>query len=353
VKKLRSVQYLRAFSALMVLTTHSLTYQLGDDAPYLHLTSHMRMMLFFVISGFIMVYISGTEPFSALTFLKRRAIRIVPLYWVFTIFTALLAALLPSLFQRTVFTWPHFLESLLFIVHEAPVTKSLSPILSLGWTLNYEIYFYIVFAMVAFMRAGPRLIALSILFISAWLVGLLAPPTNPVLPFYLNAFPLAFAAGTWVGWLFLNGEVTSNKRQLCTLGIAIVASFTIGITFPGALGFAGQFGWAIGLLLLVLLLESKLGQWSLLEKLGDASYSLYLSHIFVVAAVVQLARHTVGDQGATMVTLTSATCIVVACAAALVIHRTIEKPMLHIMNDKRKPDRTTFPRTATGVGERS
>lgn len=337
----------------MVLTTHSLTYQLGDDAPYLNLTSHMRMMLFFVISGFIMVYISGTEPFSALTFLRRRAIRIVPLYWAFTIFTALLAAFLPSLFQRTVFTWPHFLESLLFIVHEAPGTKSLSPILSLGWTLNYEIYFYIVFAMVAFMSARPRLIVLSMVFIGAWLLGVFAPPTNPILPFYLNAFPLAFAAGTWVGWLFLNGEVASSKGQFYALGTAVVASFAIAITFHGALGFAGQFGWAVGLLLLVVMLESKLGQWSLLEKLGDASYSLYLSHIFVVAAVVQLTRRAVGAQGPITVILTSAACIVVACAAALVIHRTIEKPMLQIFNSSKKPGRTTFPRTATGVSEGS
>ncbi len=337
----------------MVLTTHSLTYQLGDDAPYLHLTSHMRMMLFFVISGFIMVYISGTEPFSALTFLKRRAIHIVPLYWVFTIFTALLAALLPSLFQRTVFTWPHFLESLLFIVHEAPVTKSLSPILSLGWTLNYEIYFYIVFAMVAFMRAGPRLIALSILFISAWLVGLLAPPTNPVLPFYLNAFPLAFAAGTWIGWLFLNGEVTSNKRRILALGLVAAGGLALAFADGGTLGFAGQIVWATCLLVLGLLLESKLGQWNLFEKLGDASYTLYLSHIFVVGAVVHLAKRTIGADTAMAVILTATISIVVSCTAALVIHKTVEKPMLRILSGKRKPRQTTFAAVATGVGERS
>jgi len=213
VEKLSSVQYLRACAALLVLVTHSFSYQVGDHAPFVGLTGHLGVMLFFVISGFIMVYISGEAPFSALTFLKRRAIRIVPLYWLFTIFAALLAALLPNLFQRTIFTWPHFLESLLFIVHEAPKTGSLSPLLSLGWTLNYEVYFYIAFAMVAFLHVGPRVILLSILFIGAWLVGLLAPPTNPVLQFYLHPAPLAFAAGTWIGWLFLNGEVTSTSAE--------------------------------------------------------------------------------------------------------------------------------------------
>ncbi len=352
-EKLSSVQYLRACAALLVLVTHSFSYQVGDHAPFVGLTGHLGVMLFFVISGFIMVYISGEAPFSALTFLKRRAIRIVPLYWLFTIFAALLAALLPNLFQRTIFTWPHFLESLLFIVHEAPKTGSLSPLLSLGWTLNYEVYFYIAFAMVAFLHVGPRVILLSILFIGAWLVGLLAPPTNPVLQFYLHPAPLTFAAGTWIGWLFLNGEVTSNKRRILALGLVAAGGLALAFADGGTLGFAGQIVWATCLLVLGLLLESKLGQWNLFEKLGDASYTLYLSHIFVVGAVVHLAKRTIGADTAMAVILTATISIVVSCTAALVIHKTVEKPMLRILSGKRKPRQTTFAAVATGVGERS
>jgi exopolysaccharide production protein ExoZ len=81
---------------------------IGDGNPFVGLSGRSGVILFFVISGLIMIYISGAGPFSASTFLKRRAIRIVPLYWLFTSFAALLAALAPSLFKNTVFTWPHF-----------------------------------------------------------------------------------------------------------------------------------------------------------------------------------------------------------------------------------------------------
>lgn len=144
-QKLYSIQHLRACAALLVLFAHAFSYQIGVDNPIIVAAGRLGVILFFGISGFIMVYISGGGSFPALDFLKRRAIRIVPLYWIFTSLAALLAALAPSLFQTTQFTWPHYLQSLFFIVHEAPERGGVSPILSLGWTLNYEIYFYIVF----------------------------------------------------------------------------------------------------------------------------------------------------------------------------------------------------------------
>jgi exopolysaccharide production protein ExoZ len=356
VKKIYTVQYLRACAALLVLLAHVFSYQIGDRNPFSGLTGHLGVMLFFVISGFIMVYISGSGPFSALIFLKRRAIRIVPLYWLFTSFAALMAALIPSLFKNTVFTWPHFIKSLFFIVHEAPGTGSLSPLLSLGWTLNYEVYFYIVFAMVAFLSLAPRVIFLTVFFIGAWSIGMLSAPADPVFQFYLNASPLAFLAGTLIGWLSLHGWLTPSSLRIWVLGLLAALGLAMALGdngIPlGQVGFAGQVILAASLLLLGLMLEPKLARWSLLEQLGDASYALYLSHIFVVGAVVHVVRRITGSDGTVATMLAAVISIVVACAASVVIHKVIEKPMLRLFTRKTKAAGTTFPLAVAEANKR-
>ncbi|MCO5093176.1 acyltransferase [Bosea sp. (in: a-proteobacteria)] len=347
-KKLYSVQYLRACAALLVLFAHAFSYQIGTDDPIIVAAGRLGVVLFFVISGFIMVYISGQGPFPASTFLKRRAIRIVPLYWLFTSLTALLAALAPSLFQTTAFTWPHYLQSLFFIVHEAPGRDSTSPLLSLGWTLNYEIYFYIAFALLAFLSVGSRVRVLTLVFGAMWLTGLLLAPANPVLQFYLNASPLAFVIGSWIGRRYLDRGFACGTRDLWLLGLLALGGAALALVDDGTplmsqISFAGQALWGAGLLLCGLGLEPRLKRWSLLEQLGDASYALYLSHIFVIGAVAHLAKRTIGyDQPATVL-LVSVVSMVAACIASLAIHRVIEKPILRALSGRRKPRNTPLP----------
>lgn len=350
-KKLYSVQYLRACAALLVLVAHSFSYQIGTDRLIIPISGHAGVVLFFIISGFIMVYISGKGPFHAPTFLKRRAIRIVPLYWLFTSVAALAAALMPNLFQTTVFTWSHFFQSLFFIVHEAPEKGGASPLLSLGWTLNYEVYFYILFALAAFLAVTSRALVLTVFFVAMWVAGLLTAPADPVLQFYLGANPLAFVVGMWIGWLHLNGRLTYDARRARILGFAALAGAVLAFVDDGTLllvqiSFAGQVVWAAGLLLLGLILEPKLKHWRLLEQLGDASYSLYLSHIFVIGVVVFLARRIIGSEGTLTVILIAMASIVAACIASLLIHGLIEKPMLRALSGKRKPGKAMAAQAA-------
>ena len=309
--------------------------------------------MFFVISGFIMVYITGAGPFSATTFLKRRAVRIVPTYWLFTSIAAVLAAITPSLFQTTIFTWSHYLQSLFFIVHEAPGRGGTSPILSLGWTLNYEVFFYVIFSIFAFLSAFSRVMTVTVAFVALWLAGLFFAPTNPVFQFYLNASPLAFAIGAWMGWYYLRGGFASAARH--TWLFAIVASAGAGITFVdngtpllSQVSFAGQALWGASLLYLGLALEPKIKRWRLLEQLGDASYALYLSHIFVIGAVVYIAKQTIGYQNSVIVIFISIVSIISACVASLVIFNVIEKPIIHIFSRKiiiKEKYSTTAPST--------
>jgi exopolysaccharide production protein ExoZ len=306
------------------------------------MAGRLGIVLFFVISGFIMVYISGEHSFSAWNFLKRRAIRIIPLYWLFTGLAALLAAFLPSLFHTTVFTWPHFLQSLFFIAHEAPERGGASPILSLGWTLNYEAYFYVAFAVVAFLGVTSRVLILTVYFIATWLAGLLLSSKDPVLGFYLNTSPLAFVAGAWIGRSYLmNFQVFDTRAAwpLCFIAVAglILAFADDGTRLISEVSFAGQLMWAACLVLLSLIAENKLRRLNLLEQLGNASYALYLSHIFVIGAVSYVADRVIGHVYPGTVFLISFISIVASCSTSIVIYNYLEKPLLEVFSGRRNP----------------
>lgn len=336
-QKLYSVQYLRAAAALLVVVAHAFSHQLGLGNPIIVLAGQLGVLLFFVISGFIMVYISGPGPFSAPKFLWRRAVRIVPLYWLFTGLAALLAVLAPALFKTTTFTWPHLLQSLFFIVHEAPDRGGSSPLLSLGWTLNYEAYFYLAFAVLAFLAARLRIVALSVAFLALWLLGLLLQSSDPVVQFYLNVSPLGFAAGSWVGYAALKGKIAFPRRGVVLpLGLVALVGLGIGLvdqqqTVGMLISFAGQLAFAVSALLLGLMFESGWKHLPLLERLGDASYAIYLTHMFVIGAALGVGERLLDLSSPAAIITAALGCVVLATLAGVLTHEVIEKPLLHLL----------------------
>jgi exopolysaccharide production protein ExoZ len=102
--------------------------------------------IFFVISGFIMVYTTQSHHVGPFSFFVNRVVRIVPIYWLLTLAVFTLAVIAPHLLGATRAAPSELLKSLLFI----PFAKSngaVQPILFLGWTLNYEMFFYMLFAL--------------------------------------------------------------------------------------------------------------------------------------------------------------------------------------------------------------
>ena len=134
-KQIVSIQYLRSFGALAVVASHvdhsAVVGQSGVD-------------LFFVISGFIMWTMSA-RPIAPLAFLWNRMLRVVPLYWV--------ATLLMALHQRAPL---HDVVRSMFFVPYFGAGDQIWPVLVQGWTLNYEMFFYILIGLVLPLRAARR-----------------------------------------------------------------------------------------------------------------------------------------------------------------------------------------------------
>ncbi|MBU1304353.1 MAG: acyltransferase [Alphaproteobacteria bacterium] len=329
--KLYSVQYLRGLAAALVVVAHAADHPLAQTSPLLAALGELGVTLFFVISGFIMVAITGEGPFRPGNFLARRAIRVVPMYWLFTTLAALLLLLAPSLFKSTVFTWPHYAESLLFVPHQSPSDGGYSPLLSLGWTLNYEVFFYFAFAALAALSSRWRVGLLAIAFTALSVAGQMVHSDNVLWSFYANLSLLAFSSGAVIGQLFISGHLHAAPRALAGLLLMLGAGLLVaGFMTDGTTAFIAMLGASVCALVGTMVLEARLGKHALLEKLGDASYSTYLVHMFVVGAVVVIGKRLLPIGGSAAYYPIVAAAIFGAIVTGLVVHRLIEKPLLRV-----------------------
>jgi len=169
-----SVQMLRAIAATMVVFVHMDLQLQRLHYPTLG-TNWMAsgVDIFFVISGFIMwTSVERRPEMTASSFFRNRLIRIVPLYWFATTLVLMVALIAPQVLNTTVLRPWHAIASYLFIPARHPTTGLFWPLLIPGWSLNYEMLFYAIFAIAIALSGHPR--ARRFLLIAAMLGGLVA-----------------------------------------------------------------------------------------------------------------------------------------------------------------------------------
>ncbi|MER8549651.1 acyltransferase [Mesorhizobium sp. M0074] len=321
IQQYTSIQVLRGLAALMVVIYH-LPAALGMlDLRIPVLNSGVD--LFFVISGFVMVLSTENRRADHRAFLMQRFTRVVPFYWVMTF---LMVAALWLFAGRAVFL-EQITNSLLFIAYLDTVTGYVQPVLGVGWTLNLEILFYILFA--ATMRFGTltQMAMVGVVFAIAVAARIVfKPAADTVLFFYTTPILFEFLAGMALGHL-----VGRLARLPTVLGVSALV-FAIVSMLVMVLGFNLPRTLAQGIPALILVagcisLESyfRLFAPRLLARLGDASYSLYLTHpIVLLATAPVVASVSVSPWLAGMVIVTA--CIAVSLAS----YSFVEKPILAI-----------------------
>jgi peptidoglycan/LPS O-acetylase OafA/YrhL len=290
--KLNNIQALRAYAALSVVFFHT-GYLIPGISPF----GFYGVDVFFVISGFIMAGICDIRPEK---FFLRRLIRIVPTYWIATFGIFILSAVAPELLKAT---RPHFdelVKSLLFI----PFVKEdglLQPLLFVGWSLNYEMYFYVVLSVALLFVKGKRapLTAACVLLIVP-LVLLRIPDRNALVRFYSDTRPLEFVLGIATYYIARSMPVrVIHKLRWILLTASALAAIELILYFTVPHSYYPQDWVAFGVPSAVLVLSAaalaKSGfdirsKWIIL--LGDASYSMYLLHPFVLYFMERvLAKH--------------------------------------------------------------
>jgi peptidoglycan/LPS O-acetylase OafA/YrhL len=293
-KTLFTVQALRAFAASSVVVHHIMIVAVQKAGYQYSFPSSAAagVDLFFLISGFIMVYTHfddfGKAGASA-SFVWRRLIRIVPLYWIATTVAVALLIVIPSAFATLKLDWQNVLFSYLFLLSRTS-NGGFNTILVTGWSLCYEMYFYALFALLLFLPRRMFLIAGGAIFGAGLTIdaaGLEIPPwatvaTNPLL--------LEFYLGTIIAFLFIRGFYL--PPALALIGIFAGIAAIVIINYPGGSDWTVRvLCWgapgAIILASAVSLEKTSLRVPTPLVALGESSYSLYLMHIFVVAALAE------------------------------------------------------------------
>jgi exopolysaccharide production protein ExoZ len=278
---LYGIQYLRAFAALAVVLFHA-----AERSGYAFAIGAAGVDVFFVISGFFMWVIVHRRPVSAGRFLIERAKRIVPVYWLAT--AVMVGGALAGLFPNLVLTAQHVVASLLFIPVRSPSSGEIWPVLIQGWTLNYEMFFYIVFAACLLLPHRLRLAAVAAIFLALVATGFAVESEDPLFLTYTRPIVLEFVVGMLIGQLWLSVRVPGRAVSLALICAGIAGFAIIGILrLPfdewtcGPLAAALVYGTAS------LDREGSVPRLGVPALLGDASYSIYLWHTFAISVVAK------------------------------------------------------------------
>ncbi|MBN8955766.1 MAG: acyltransferase [Rhizobiales bacterium] len=356
VERLPNVQILRAIAAMMIVVHHCgietmrLAEKAGSDRLFNEAPWGSGVPIFFAISGFIMVVTSANAFGStqgALDFMRRRIIRIVPLYWLVT--TVGLAALLVMPAQMKVLPndYGYIISSYLFWP-AMRLTGDVRPLATPGWTLNLEMFFYIVFAIALLF---PRRFGLPFLFSSLGL--LVCARVSGLLPgvalnFWGDPIVLGFLLGAAVGVIYIRGIRLSAvaAAALTIVSFAVLWQVDVGgpeDTLFSRVAFAVPSTFVLAGFALGPQIDERWRFWWPALIVGDASYSLYLVHEFLLRPIYLVWQKVALNVVSLWYFVPLG--VVISLIVALATYYFFEKPVTRWLNDawRKRAARSALP----------
>jgi exopolysaccharide production protein ExoZ len=305
------IQYLRALAAVMVLLYHvGFNFGFLVDPPVRQHWLSAGVDIFFLISGFVMVVATQRRAIGGVRFLTERLARVVPLYWLVTG---------------------------LFVAN--PRTHEPNPILVPGWTLNYEMVFYLLFALLIRLTVTRRIAIMAALFLGLCAFRPLVPHDDALLFRMTSPQPLEFVAGMALA------QIRHRLARLHWLfGVAALAAGFVGLAlvdspFPRVVHFAPC---ATLIVAGAIVCEQRVrGDIALFRLLGDSSYSLYLTHPLILEALPAYGGTSGWRAGGAIATVLA--CILLSLA----FYRWFEVPSLRFFRHRLKGRSPLAPAAAT------
>ncbi|MFL9990351.1 acyltransferase [Paraburkholderia sediminicola] len=354
--KLGGLQALRAVAVILVVYFHVSTAVYDyhgaatDTLLYgLHRIGPAGVDIFFVISGFIMAYTrrdNAAGMRDARVFITRRIERVIPLYW---LWTAVVLMLWIAGFIHKAHAFPGIktIIASLLLWPLANTIEPFQPVLSQGWTLSFEAYFYVFFAAALMVRVPDRFMAafLSLVFLAIFLVA--RSTTHDASVLYLTGSPLIceFIFGMVAAQI---AKMTARMAIGTRLAYSALAAAVIGffvMIYATSRGVSidnyrviifGIPAFAIVLGVVIYDMAKPVTSKALLF-LGDASYSIYLSHGFLTMLAAGLLKKGLLHTANADMLCSIGTIATVALSS--VTYPLIEKPVLRLVKYRRLSSR--------------
>lgn len=331
-ESMQSIQFLRFFAAALVVLFHSygamnsghlhapaMTYVFGFGAVGVH--------LFFVISGYVMLHtIMHQKPgtYSTRKFITKRAIRIYPTYWLFAIFYIVVRFLHNHQYELGL---SDYIKSFLLLPGSSPL------IIGPGWTLSFELYFYLCFGISMYFGIIRGIAAMTLFFLGSVVVGIFINSPNPYFALMTNTLLLEFLSGVWIAYI-LSGNNQGNNRFAPWIIACAILSYAGGLLmdyarYPSAV----IWGLPSALLLIGMVLLEKANKLPALMRnlafLGDSSYVLYLAHIVLIDLFIDHIW-TSADSSVAIIAFCMASTLA-CCVLAHLVHSNVERPLMEFL----------------------
>ncbi len=339
------IQMLRGIASLLVVLMHT-TINAGEKMHFSFFGGFFSfggagVDIFFVLSGFIITYInrrSVSKRSNFPQFLRRRCVRIFPVYWVIITLFLLLQFMLPSFYST------HYSLSFSNVIGTYLLLPGHIMVNGVSWTLSYELFFYFIFSLAFLIRNKLAIWVLSI----AYVLVLIAVPFtgynfvtgNNWKNLALFPMNLEFFMGIIAALI-----IPKINRQL---GIAFLITGTVGFLTSALLFNNGYtlnslfnrvvlFGIPSFFIIAGIVryeLDRKIKVHNKLVLLGEASYSLYLLHLpFVVAGMIILSKLNLQSELAKYAAVI--VLILGVCIGSILFFKWVERPLINRLNTKK------------------
>jgi exopolysaccharide production protein ExoZ len=353
--KFKLIQVFRGVAAMLVIMHHLI----ANSINHLNYVTYNNFFnfgfigvdFFFVLSGFLITYIhfpdlESPKKDSTINFFKKRFIRIYPIYWVVAIITTAIYFKSTPIFMQeagikmdfnSLQTLKFLFQSFLLIPNEA------IRLIGVAWTLSYEILFYIIFGIgIIFGFKKAKIIA------GVWIVLILIfsftpPSNNEYLRFLFNVIIIEFLMGCVVAYL-IRKKINISFKYTLPLIIILFVLLLKNIHINGLVFHRDIYNVTLMALFFSLITYScvrfdqkntSIKIPALLILIGDASYSIYLSHNMFLSALTRACAKLnptfLNKSGLPIITTII---FLITIFLGIIIHLLLEKKLLKVINNK-------------------
>lgn len=327
---LYSIQTLRAVAAWIVVAHHYVltVHGFSQKTTYLAFLSSYGAIgvdIFFIISGFVIYNSAQKNSVSPLNFAINRAARIIPIYWICTFITALIFTCWPEFIPSIAVDLSFFIKSLLFIPSPHPSGFGIYPLVTVGWTLNFEAIFYLILFLALFFGKSRLL---STIFIGIFLLNSIFAKYAPEFQYYSSNIIYEFFMGVLIAAFYKKNECKNINTitSIILLFIGIYLLYKAGGVSHDPI----QNGIPCAMIFISIISQERYFiKLKYINHLGNWSYSTYLFHPLIIPICIRFTNTFSLDQKNAIILIITGT-----LATSYLSFRFIENPISKITKSK-------------------